>query len=419
MSKCGKCALEVTAETGSIRCRGCNYRYHYQCSLSSSTWKAKSQDGKDAWRCEACRRQAKQQSQKSDGNDDTDDNSEKSGETRNSGESDIMSHVQATLKPLFEEHTKVASNLISESEKNLKNHVQAVHKNTEKLVTSLCSKIDELCKSLKCVQASQEKLLEDNVLLKNELRSAKEKISSLELKIQPAVPSHTSYANVILDSKRAGSSNPQHSKSHSSVVGDLNAAHVNQQISPRVNGSQPRHQLIAQQSHGSSSTTRTTNTPSRAPDSGPVQRGGGVGGTDGGDWQVQTNRRRGRTNNSVPIKIGTKQQASSVPLVRPKDPTTRTSALFVTRFAPEVKARDIKELVESSLSLSQLNVSKIKTRRQDLYSSFHVEVLESDFEKIDDVSIWPDGCMIKPYQGRLLPRIVLQDDPANIVPDNS
>ncbi|KAI5727200.1 hypothetical protein M8J76_015968 [Diaphorina citri] len=96
-------------------------------------------------------------------------------------------------------------------------------------------------------------------------------------------------------------------------------------------------------------------------------------------------------------------------MVRRKVPSIKTSALFVTRFSPNVTVQDIKDLINTSLTLSHLKISKIQSKHQDQYSSFHVEVLVSDYSKIDDVSLWPDGCLMKQYRGRLLPEIVVSD----------
>lgn len=435
MSKlCGKCSTEVSVDVGYTKCQGCNSRYHFSCSVSLTTWKAKSQELKDEWRCEACRRQAKQITKKTELSGKVD---EVCGAGPGESTNNTLLLVQEYLKPLFEEHAKVTSSLISEAEKSLKNHVQAVNKNTEKLVSALCSKMDELFGTLKSVQTSQGKLHEDNVMLRNELTTAKEKISSLELKMQ--CTSNHSYSQVLLTS----GSNPQLAKSQNLVRTAQNTTSRSlshqQQISPSL--SLTKSQRSDQNIENINAAGRTdlcvencgvpiVPTPAlgpgaalqgvRAEQSGAVQQRGSQdvlnvqdarSGADaeGGPWIVQGGRRRGLTSRNAP-KIGTKQQVGTVSMVRPKDPVLKTSALFATRFAPEVTTQAIQQMIESSITLSRLKVSKIQTKRQELYSSFHIEVLAADFEKIDDISIWPEGCMIKPFYGRLLPSIVINDD---------
>ncbi|KAI5696821.1 hypothetical protein M8J75_000718, partial [Diaphorina citri] len=226
---CGKCSLELNKEDGYIKCYGCSTRYHFQCSLSSSTWKAKSQRLKEEWRCEACREQA----------------AIAAGKTVSKTGMDVRVSVQVRT-PVRDERV-----------------------------------------------------------------------------------------------------------------------------------------------------------------------GGNVNTQDRDGWTTVGNRRsRNNTAPRNPPKIGTKAiQAgnSSTPMVRRKVPSIKTSALFVTRFSPNVTVQDIKDLINASLTLSHLKISKIQSKHQDQYSSFHVEVLVSDYSKIDDVSLWPDGCLMKQYRGRLLPEIVVSD----------
>ncbi len=55
-----------------IKCKG---NYHHGCSISETTWKAKSKDMKAAWRCVACRDKKKEQPRSINNNINTDLNS--------------------------------------------------------------------------------------------------------------------------------------------------------------------------------------------------------------------------------------------------------------------------------------------------------------------------------------------------------
>ncbi|KAI5711797.1 hypothetical protein M8J76_016705 [Diaphorina citri] len=102
--------------------------------------------------------------------------------------------------------------------------------------------------------------------------------------------------------------------------------------------------------------------------------------------------------------------SDSSPLVRKVGDKVKTNALFVTRFSPSVTSTMIKDIIQRNVKLSRLSVSKIQTRYQDSYSSFHVEVLASEFHLIDDENIWPDGCLIKQFYGKLLPQIIIHEE---------
>lgn len=58
----------------------------------------------------------------------------------------------------------------------------------------------------------------------------------------------------------------------------------------------------------------------------------------------------------------------------------RTKSLFISRFSCDVYAKDIESLS---------------------YASFHVLVNEEDFSLINNTGIWPNGCLIASFFGRL------------------
>ena len=80
----------------------------------------------------------------------------------------------------------------------------------------------------------------------------------------------------------------------------------------------------------------------------------------------------------------------------------RTKALFVSRFSPEVTSADVDQSLKDQLELASLKCTKLKTKFSS-YSSFHISVSEDDFHLINNTDVWPIGCVIAPYYGRLNP----------------
>jgi hypothetical protein len=80
----------------------------------------------------------------------------------------------------------------------------------------------------------------------------------------------------------------------------------------------------------------------------------------------------------------------------------RTKALFVSRFSPEVTSADVEKSLKEQLELASLKCTKLKTKYSS-YSSFHISVSEDDFHLINNTDVWPTGCLITPYYGRLSP----------------
>ena len=96
--------------------------------------------------------------------------------------------------------------------------------------------------------------------------------------------------------------------------------------------------------------------------------------------------------------IGVRNSAS-LPTVVKKE---RTKALFVSRFCPEVSAADVEKSLKEQLSLKKLICTRLKTKF-NTYSSYHVLVLEDEFPLINNTGVWPTGCLIAPFYGKLKP----------------
>jgi hypothetical protein len=58
--------------------------------------------------------------------------------------------------------------------------------------------------------------------------------------------------------------------------------------------------------------------------------------------------------------------------------------------------------LKEQLSLKKLVCTKLKTKFNS-YSSFHISVTEDEFALINNIGVWPSGCLIAPYYGKLTP----------------
>jgi hypothetical protein len=54
------------------------------------------------------------------------------------------------------------------------------------------------------------------------------------------------------------------------------------------------------------------------------------------------------------------------------------------------------------LRLKKLDCTKLKTKINS-YSCFHISVTEDEFALINNIGVWPSGCLIAPYYDKLTP----------------
>lgn len=87
----------------------------------------------------------------------------------------------------------------------------------------------------------------------------------------------------------------------------------------------------------------------------------------------------------------------------------RKRALFVTRFDPEVKANEVVELVNDAVVVTDIKCTQLVTKREG-YSSFHLSVNENDYEKIASPDVWPRGILVLPFYGRLKEDQILKNE---------
>jgi hypothetical protein len=91
------------------------------------------------------------------------------------------------------------------------------------------------------------------------------------------------------------------------------------------------------------------------------------------------------------------RDSASLPIVSKRE---RSKALFVSRFSPEVMAADVEKSLKEQLSLKRLVCTRLKTKF-NAYASFHISVNEDDFPLINNTGVWPNGCLIAPFYGKL------------------
>jgi hypothetical protein len=80
--------------------------------------------------------------------------------------------------------------------------------------------------------------------------------------------------------------------------------------------------------------------------------------------------------------------------------SVRMRSLIVSRFSPEVTAADVEKSLKDQLQLASIACTRLKTKHNS-YASFHVSVPEDDFHLTNNTGVWPNGCLIAPYYGRL------------------
>jgi hypothetical protein len=101
-----------------------------------------------------------------------------------------------------------------------------------------------------------------------------------------------------------------------------------------------------------------------------------------------------KSHKSTTIRV---RSSSSLPIVAKK---IRSKVLFVSGFSPQVTASDIEKSLREQLKLASLTCTRLKTKFYS-YASFHVSASKDDFPLINNTGVWPSGCLIAPFYGRL------------------
>ena len=78
----------------------------------------------------------------------------------------------------------------------------------------------------------------------------------------------------------------------------------------------------------------------------------------------------------------------------------RRRAVFTSRFDPSVTAQQIVTSLKNQLNIDDIIATKLRTKHNS-YASFHVSVKEENFNLINNTVVWPTGCLISPFYGKL------------------
>ena len=104
------------------------------------------------------------------------------------------------------------------------------------------------------------------------------------------------------------------------------------------------------------------------------------------------------------------RSSSSLSVVQKR---VRMKSLFVSRFSPDVTSSDVEASLKDQLQLASLACTRLKTKYNS-YASFHVSVAEDDFHLINNTGVWPNGCLIAPFYGRLSPEQIYSVEESEI-----
>jgi hypothetical protein len=142
---------------------------------------------------------------------------------------------------------------------------------------------------------------------------------------------------------------------------------------------------------------------------------------DDGFIVVSGKHKKDRPANKVtnPVYVASKKSrtpmfgvrnTSTLPVIAKK---VKRMSLFVSRFSPEVTAQDMEKSLQDQLKISSLTCTRLKTKFST-YASFHISVNEEDFPSINNTGVWPNGCLIAPFFGRLNPEQIYSPEAPTI-----
>ncbi|GBM17072.1 hypothetical protein AVEN_133335-1 [Araneus ventricosus] len=77
----------------------------------------------------------------------------------------------------------------------------------------------------------------------------------------------------------------------------------------------------------------------------------------------------------------------------------KRKSIFLPRLGPETTVNDSTNFF-SPLNLKFLQCHRLKTKCQP-YVSFHIDVYENGLKQLLDSTVWPEGCLIAEFYGKL------------------
>lgn len=99
-------------------------------------------------------------------------------------------------------------------------------------------------------------------------------------------------------------------------------------------------------------------------------------------------------------RVGASEASDLVVVRRP--PNTR--AIFVSKLSAKTTSGQLRAHL-ATVDVTPVSCKRLKTKH-DSYSSFCVTVDGESFERLGDPSLWPKGCLFKPFQGKFHPGMV-------------
>lgn len=99
------------------------------------------------------------------------------------------------------------------------------------------------------------------------------------------------------------------------------------------------------------------------------------------------------------IAVVSPKLTHSADLQPKRDISRRPSAMFVSRLSPETTSEALSSHL-TALNAPPVTCKRLKTRFTS-YASFHVVFSDECFERLQDPSLWPNGCLFKRFLGPL------------------
>lgn len=92
----------------------------------------------------------------------------------------------------------------------------------------------------------------------------------------------------------------------------------------------------------------------------------------------------------------------------------KTKYLFISHFSPEVSVTYIKIYLVDQLKLSLLTCTRLKTKFR-MYASFHILINEQGLPWVNNMGVWPSGCLTAPFYGQFNPNQIYSPEVSNIL----
>jgi len=82
---------------------------------------------------------------------------------------------------------------------------------------------------------------------------------------------------------------------------------------------------------------------------------------------------------------------------------SKRKALFISRLSFDTSVDELSSYIDKELAIKGVDCTRLKTKVENKYASFHLSVPEESFEPLLNVELWPHGCILAPFWGSLRP----------------